>query len=70
MGSHNAREAHVTRESAKKGGGGGGWGTHPVPHFFPRCLKETGTTATQVTPVYSYLRVKDKSRDVLFRHSW
>lgn len=46
------QEAHVTWERAKKGRG---WGTHPVPHFFPRCLKETGKTATQVTPVYFIL---------------
>ena len=31
------------------------WGTHPAPRFFPRCLKEAGTTATQVTPVYFIL---------------
>ena len=51
MGSRNAREVHVTRGKSWKGRG---WGTHLSP-LFPRCLKETETTAKQVTPVYFIL---------------
>ena len=39
MGSRNAREAHVTRERAKKGGGGGGPTPSPI---FSALLEENG----------------------------
>ena len=49
--SQRKRSARDVGESQK----GAGMGDTSCPPFFPRCLKETGKTATQVTPVYFIL---------------
>ena len=47
------QEKRKWRGREPKRGGDGGHTLSPI--FFPRCLNETGKTATQVTPVYFIL---------------